>query len=104
MQLLDKLVDNAVSFSSDSDTIRIAMSESGGHLVLDVDNPGPALPETMRGQLFDSMVSVRDGADNQHLGLGLYIARLIAEGHGAMISASNTTDGVRFSIRILSAR
>ncbi len=104
VQLLDKLVDNAVSFSSDSDTIRIAMSESGGHLVLDIDNPGPALPETMRGQLFDSMVSVRDGADDQHLGLGLYIARLIAEGHGAMISASNTTDGVRFSIRIPSAR
>ncbi|MEM9334749.1 MAG: ATP-binding protein [Pseudomonadota bacterium] len=100
VQLLDKLVDNAVSFSADDDTIRIATGNLDHSLVIDIDNPGPALPERMRGQLFDSMVSVREGADDRHLGLGLHIARLIAEGHAAVISASNIDGGVRFSVRI----
>jgi signal transduction histidine kinase len=54
----------------------------------------------MRGQLFDSMISVRGGGNEDHLGLGLYIARLIAEGHGGVISADNTDSGVAFQIRL----
>ena len=53
----------------------------------------------MRSQLFDSMVSVRTG-DDKHLGLGLYVAKLIAEGHGGRISAENTDAGVRFLVTI----
>jgi nitrogen-specific signal transduction histidine kinase len=52
----------------------------------------------MRSQLFDSMVSVRTGGDGKHLGLGLYVAKLIAEGHGGRIAADNADGGVRFSV------
>jgi len=41
---------------------------------------------------------VRQGAGNKHLGLGLYVAKLIAEGHGGRITAENADDGVRFSV------
>jgi len=42
----------------------------------------------MAGQLFDSMVSVRsDQGGEPHLGLGLYIVRLIAEFHGGSVAA-----------------
>jgi two-component system, OmpR family, sensor histidine kinase ChvG len=53
------------------------------------------LPESMAGRLFDSMVSVRgdSGGDVPHLGLGLYIVRLIAEFHGGSASARNRADG-----------
>ncbi len=54
----------------------------------------------MRTQLFDSMVSVREGGDDKHLGLGLYVAKLIAEGHGGTIAASNDTDGVTFTVSL----
>ena len=56
----------------------------------------------MRSQLFDSMVSVRTG-DDKHLGLGLYVAKLIAEGHGGHISADNSSDGVKFSVAVPAA-
>ena len=69
-------------------------------LHVSVANPGPALPEHMRAQMFDSMVSVRSGEDSRHLGLGLYIAKLIAEGHGGRIAADNTDDGAIFEIRL----
>ena len=40
------------------------------------------------------MVSMRPGKDDKHLGLGLYVARLIAEGHGGKIDAENIEGGV----------
>ena len=105
IQMLDKLVDNAVSFSNEGDTVTIGLSidtESRvqPQLRIDVENPGPPLPDRMRSQLFDSMVSMRGGKDNQHLGLGLYVAKLIAEGHNGRIDADNIDGGVRFSIWI----
>jgi dedicated sortase system histidine kinase len=100
IQLLDKLVDNAVDFSGDGDIITISLARQDDELVFGVYNPGPSLPERMRSQLFDSMVSVRDGSDDRHLGLGLYVAKLIAEGHGGHISAGNVADGVRFDVSL----
>ena len=99
IQMLDKLVDNAADFSADSDVITISLERDDSHFVLGIHNPGPPLPERMRTQLFDSMVSVRPG-DDKHLGLGLYVARLIAEGHGGRISAENSDDGVKFSVSL----
>ena len=95
--MLDKLVDNAVDFSADGDTVTIGLDSADAAFRLSVANPGPQLPERMRAQLFDSMVSVRSG-DDQHLGLGLYVAKLIAEGHNGSIDASNTDDGVIFDV------
>ena len=100
IQMLDKLIDNAVGFSDEDDTIVIGLEEKHGRLLLSVTNPGPALPERMRHQMFDSMVSMRPSKDNKHLGLGLYVAKLIAEGHGGRIEAENTDDGVRIFVSI----
>jgi len=98
LQLLDKLVDNAVGFSAAADEIDIRLARTHSGHRLSVANPGPPLPKKMRERLFDSMVSMRSGEAGEHLGLGLYIARLIAEGHGGAISAQNTTDGVAFHV------
>ena len=100
IQMLDKLVDNAVDFSEDGDTITLALQEEDNALLIAVTNPGPRLPERMRSQLFDSMVSMRSSNDSRHLGLGLYVARLIAEGHGGHISADNVEGGVCFTVSI----
>ena len=96
-QLLDKLVANAVDFSGGGEPIRVSLALAEGAAALEVRNQGPPLPEAMRGKLFDSMVSVRAGRDGKsgepHLGLGLYMARLIAEFHGGAIRAENLASG-----------
>ena len=95
-QLLDKLVANAVDFCREGEAIRVSLSVADGAAAVAVANPGPPLPEAMRGKLFDSMVSLRagrDGSGEPHLGLGLYVARLIAEFHGGMVSAENLASG-----------
>ncbi len=100
IQMLDKLVDNAVDFSEDGDSISLALHDNDGSLQISVSNPGPPLPERMRTQMFDSMVSMRSGESTRHLGLGLYVAKLIAEGHGGRIAAHNVEGGVCFSVSL----
>ncbi|TMH38601.1 MAG: HAMP domain-containing protein, partial [Betaproteobacteria bacterium] len=101
-QLLDKFVANAVDFAAAGkrgEPVRISLSVANGMIELGVENKGPPLPEEMRGKLFESMVSVRgerrgEGTSAEpHLGLGLYIARLIAEFHGGDIHARNLASG-----------
>lgn len=103
VQMLDKLVDNAVGFSAEGDEIRILLDRGDGQYVLSITNPGPPLPDRMRSQLFDSMVSVRADASGRHLGLGLFVARLIAVGHGGAIAAFNVEGGVTFEVRLPAA-
>jgi nitrogen-specific signal transduction histidine kinase len=68
--------------------------------VLSVTNPGPPLPERMRSQLFDSMVSLRANETGKHLGLGLFVARLVAVGHGGSIRAFDANGGVTFEVHL----
>lgn len=103
MQLVDKLVDNAVGFTRAGATIALTLEHDEHRVRLSVFNPGPPLPERMRHRLFDSMVSMRVGDPGKHLGLGLYIARLIAEGHGGSIDAENIEDGVVFHVSLPTA-
>ena len=100
IQMLDKLVDNAVGFSAPGNTIKMGLRADESDLVLTIMNPGPPLPSRMRTQLFDSMVSMREGEGSRHLGLGLYVAKLISEGHGGRISADNVAGGVEFEVRL----
>ncbi|AOS96873.1 Sensor protein KdpD [Microbulbifer aggregans] len=92
-QLMDKLVDNAVSFAPAGSEIRVHARCQGDTYWIQVENEGPLLPEGFDRKLFDSLVSVRgDGDRGGHLGLGLYIARLIAEFHGGRLTAANRKD------------
>jgi signal transduction histidine kinase len=100
-QLLDKLADNAASFSAPGSTVEIALEESGGELVLGVTNRGPLLPAKMRRELFDSLVSIREQRDGRpHLGLGLYVVALIAKFHGGRVEADDLPDGSGVVFRV----
>ena len=93
-QMLDKLIDNAVSFSPSASTITITLTRSERHVGLRVTNVGPLLPESMRNHLFDSLVSMREErSQGRHLGLGLYIVTLIVDFHRGTVRAEDLPDG-----------
>jgi len=105
-QMLDKLVANAVEFRARG-SVDIALVLEPPLVRLTVDDEGPPLPAAMAGRLFDSMVSVREpGAGaagaGPHLGLGLYIVRLIAQYHGGRARADDRADahGVRITVEL----
>jgi len=88
--MLDKLIENAVDFSSVDKPISIELSTEKLQARISIFNEGPLLPPDLQGQIFDSMVSIRKKSGSKsHLGLGLYVARQIVEFHGGNIRAEN---------------
>ena len=105
-QLLDKLVENAHDFAPAGSAIRVTLARAGRFARLAVENEGPALPAAELARLFDSMVTMRlhdARREGGHLGLGLYVARLVAEHHGGAVRAANLAGatGVRFEADFL---
>jgi two-component system, OmpR family, sensor histidine kinase ChvG len=104
-QALDKLLDNALSFTPPDGWLRLELTPCDDGAQITLANQGPLLPAAMQARLFDSLVSLRDKAtpgDAPHLGLGLYVVRLVAERHGGSASAHNLEDGsgVAFTLRL----
>ena len=91
-QLLDKVIANAVEFCDDQ-KVALSFNHSAHECCITISNNGECLPEEMSEKLFDSMVSIRQKHNNDqpHLGLGLYIARLICQFHQGSINAKNNT-------------
>jgi K+-sensing histidine kinase KdpD len=101
------VVDNAASFTPDDGHIIVALQPVNGHLEISVCNEGPLLPEELQQQLFESMVSLRTTAsETVHMGLGLYIVRLVADFHRGRVRAENLADGtgVRFVMQLSSEK
>jgi two-component system, OmpR family, sensor histidine kinase ChvG len=103
-QALDKLIDNALSFTPPAGFIELNLHPQRRGFLLSVANSGPPLKDDMRAKLFDSLVSLRQGrSESPHLGLGLYIVRLIATLHQGRAWAENLPDGagVKFCVEII---
>jgi len=92
-QLLDKLIDNAIEFGTRNGLIIVNVRRLADEIELTVSNDGPALPNEIADRLFDPMVSSGRDARQTHLGLGLYIVRLVAEFHKGTVAARNRRGG-----------
>jgi len=103
VQCLDKLINNALEFNLSNEPICIRLSSDSNKALLSIENKGPLLPKDMSEELLNSMVSVRkhNSPDKTHLGLGLFIAKMICDYHQASISIDNNIDnsGVIVTLR-----
>ncbi len=101
-QALDKLISNAVDFHTEGTPIYLTLTPTEDQQVeIAVENQGSRLPEQMGHALFESMVSVREKSGNEpHLGLGLYLVKLIMEFHQGEARAENHNDGVKFTLSL----
>lgn len=102
-QSLDKLIDNARSFAPADGWIRLRLRALEDGAELSVENSGPQLPASMGERLFHSLVSVRErpGGESPHLGLGLFVVRLVAELHQGKARAENLPDGRGVGFRMV---
>ena len=89
-------------FAQPGSAVTILLVESANIVRIQVENKGKTLAPDITASLFSSMVSSRrEGTDHgSHLGLGLFIVRLIAEFHDGTVTAQNLADGsgVRFAV------
>ncbi len=106
-QMLDKIISNAVDFCDERKTILISLELNKSSLQLSVFNYGPLIEQDKLQTVFNLMESHRkkdsaisSSGKTSNLGLGLYLARLIARRHKAKIFATNSenNDGVSFNL------
>jgi two-component system, OmpR family, sensor histidine kinase ChvG len=104
-RLLDNLVDNALSFSPAGGTVAVSVRRLDREVLVAVEDEGPGVPEAQRETIFTRFHSIRPEGEEfgRHSGLGLAIARAIAEGHGGTLCATTRADGrsgARFELHL----
>jgi signal transduction histidine kinase len=94
-QLLDNLVSNAIKFTPEGGRVDVCAMHTADGAVLEVSDTGIGLPPDELELVFDRFFRSGHAVSNQipGTGLGLFIARAIAEAHGGHISASNRDGG-----------
>ena len=89
LQLIDNLVGNALKFTPSGGQVSIGARVDDNELRVSVADTGPGIPEEQRARLFDRFWQARF-ADRRGLGLGLPIAKGIAEAHGGRLWVEST--------------
>jgi len=100
---IGNLLDNAVSFSPADGTVGIAVAMRSGKVVTSICDEGPGIPPEEREKIFTRFHSDRPEGEGfgNHSGLGLAIARTIAEAHAGSLVAAGRRDGIRGACMIL---
>jgi signal transduction histidine kinase len=94
-QLLDNLLQNALRHTLQDTPIGLSVKAGPSQVTLAVINKGPLLPPEEREAIFER----GKRAAGEGLGLGLYIAKQIAEAHGGHISVESSAEhGTSFKV------
>ena len=98
-RLVTNLLDNAERHARTA--VRVTVGQRGGEVVLRVDNDGPAISPEDRERIFERFTRLDDARsrDEGGAGLGLPIARDIAQHHGGTLTAVNSPTGAAFEAR-----
>ena len=94
-RVIENLLDNAVSFSPPDGRITLSIADHDDWVTLEVLDEGPGIPDGSRERVFQRFHSVRPEEEDfgNHSGLGLAIARSIAEAHDGTLTAHGRPDG-----------
>jgi signal transduction histidine kinase len=89
-QIVQNLVDNAVKYSPAGAEVRVTAGTDDGHVRVAVSDDGPGIPLDDQKLIFDKFgrATVEGGA-KPGTGLGLFIARSIAEAHGGSLDVDS---------------
>lgn len=94
-QVINNLVDNALSFSPEDGIVSLSVAREGGVVELRVVDDGPGVAPEQRDAIFERFYTERPGHEHygHHSGLGLSIARSIVEALDGSLRVEDRADG-----------
>jgi two-component system OmpR family sensor kinase len=95
------LVENAIRYGAVGGAIDVLLETADGHAAIEVHDRGPGVPPAQRAAVFDRFHRASGAAGGS--GLGLPIARLVAESHDGSLELLDPADGrtgARFRLRL----
>ena len=103
-QAVGNLLANAFHHGAADRPIDISTSTDETSVAIAIHNEGPPIPDERREHLFEPFQSAtvpRSDREPTHIGLGLYIAKAIAGGHGGHIEVESSAErGTTFTMRL----
>jgi signal transduction histidine kinase len=90
--LVRSLADNALRYTPAGGEVCFALRTESGGAVLEIADTGPGIPPAERERVFDRFYRLPDSA-TEGSGLGLSIAKRIADAHGARITLGDAPGG-----------
>ena len=99
LQLAGILLDNAVKYTPEGGKVRVQVREDDGHAQLEISDSGVGIPEDELPLIFERFYRADPTRTTGGAGLGLSIARQIAEAHGGAIEVSSKpNEGSTFTV------
>ena len=101
-QLVSILLDNAIRHADGGNEIVLSLRRHGRYAVLAVENSGREIPQEQQARLFERFYRLDEArsSEGDHYGLGLAIAKAIAEAHGGSIAVTCREGKVVFSVSL----
>ncbi len=90
-QVVGNLLDNAIKYSPHGGQVMVRLEEQDDCYLVSIIDQGIGVSPEYYDHIFERFYRVRNIASRQYsgIGLGLYVARAIVEGHGGRISFTN---------------
>ena len=99
-QVLTNLMSNALKYAAGK-PIAVSAARTNDVAVIEVRDRGPGIAEEDVPRIFERFERAVSSRHHGGLGLGLYVARQIAEAHGGAIAARNVAGGgACFTVRL----
>jgi signal transduction histidine kinase len=100
-QVLRNLLENAVKYSPAGGTVDVRAGAENGRVLVAVQDSGPGIPAEQHGLIFERFGRANVGLGKPGTGLGLFIARSIAEAHGGTLTVASTPgEGATFTLEL----
>lgn len=105
-QMFLNLLVNAARYSKEGCPVIVEANDGSGDHRVTITNQGEPIPAASLESIFKPLVQLEEGdahltRPRTSLGLGLYIARTIAERHGgSIVATSSEAEGTRFSVKL----
>ena len=101
-QVLGNLIENAVKYSPEGEEVRVSAGAANGAVQIAVRDAGPGIPRDQQGRIFEKFARADvEGGAKPGSGLGLFIARSIAEAHGGSLEVSSGAEtGSTFTLTL----
>jgi signal transduction histidine kinase len=102
-QVLVNLIDNAVKYSQPGDEVFVEAQSANGRVLIEVSDRGPGIPSQHQKVIFEKFGRIQTGGTAKPgTGLGLFIARSIAEAHGGTLAVRShpEQEGATFTLSL----
>ena len=100
-QVLMNLVENAVKYSPAGGEVEVHAWAENGLVLVAVEDQGPGIPREQQGLIFEKFGRANVGGGKPGSGLGLFIARSIAEAHGGSLKVRSAPgQGSTFTLEL----